>query len=189
MDNSRDLVLRIVPFYGTNYTDSGATNNAWQNYSSSTITPDYATTWMLTNNATFELTGVQLEVGPVATPFEHLSFAENLRRCQRYYQSLPVSGDHVMWGFGRAEGNSARVQIPLTVPLRASPTITCSNNRSVKYDATMVQSTSTPTVFKWDDDMSCIILDFPSGGSLDHNNCYIITSDSGSTGLQMDAEV
>ena len=108
---------------------------------------------------------------------------------QRYYQSLPVSGDHVMWGFGRAEGNSARVQIPLTVPLRASPTITCSNNRSVKYDATMVQSTSTPTVFKWDDDMSSIILDFPSGGTLSHNNVYIITSDSGSTGLQMSSEL
>ena len=102
---------------------------------------------------------------------------------------MPTSGDHVIWGVGRAEGNSARVQIPLSVPLRASPTITCSNNRSVKYDATMVQSTTTPTVFQWKEFGSMIILDFPSGGSLSHNNCYIVTSDSGTTGLQMDSEL
>ena len=188
MSNTQALLLRFVPFYGTNYTDSGAVNNAWQNYSSSTITPDFATTWMLTNASTMEITGVQLEVGPVATPFEHLSHAENMRRCQRYYQRLPQSGDHIMWGFGRAESNSARVQIPLGVPLRAAPTITCSNNRSCKYDGTMVQSTSTPTVFQWKEFGSMIILDFPSGGTLTHNNVYIVTSDGGN-GLRMDSEL
>ena len=94
-----------------------------------------------------------------------------------------------MWGFGRAESNSARVQIPLNVPLRATPSITCSNFRTVKYDGTMLQSTTTPTVFKWDDDFASIIIDFGSGGSLNHNNCYIVTSDGGSTGLQMNSEL
>ena len=32
------------------------------------------------------ITGMQLEVGSVATDFEHLSFAEDLRKCQRYYE-------------------------------------------------------------------------------------------------------
>jgi len=36
--------------------------------------------------ATFQITGVQLEVGEQATPFEHRSFADELARCQRYYQ-------------------------------------------------------------------------------------------------------
>ena len=39
-----------------------------------------------TLNATFQITGVQLELGSVATPFEHRSFGEELDRCQRYYQ-------------------------------------------------------------------------------------------------------
>ena len=39
-----------------------------------------------TNGATFYLTGVQLEVGTVATPFERRSFGQELALCQRYYQ-------------------------------------------------------------------------------------------------------
>ena len=130
-----------------------------------------------------------MEVGSVATPFEHRNYADELLRCQRYYQELPTSGDHVMWGFGRAESNSARVQIPLSVPLRASPSITASNFRTCKYDGTMLQSTTTPTVYKWAADFASIILDFPSGGTLTHNNVYIVTSDGGSTGLQMNSEL
>ena len=38
-----------------------------------------------TLNATWQITGVQLEVGDTATPFEHLTYAEELRACQRYY--------------------------------------------------------------------------------------------------------
>ena len=39
-----------------------------------------------TNGATLDITGVQLEVGDTATPFEHRSYGDELQRCQRYYQ-------------------------------------------------------------------------------------------------------
>jgi len=39
-----------------------------------------------TVNATFFVTGVQMEVGTEATPFEHRSFGQELALCQRYYQ-------------------------------------------------------------------------------------------------------
>ena len=93
-----------------------------------------------------------------------------------------------MWGFGRAEGNAARVQVPLSVPLRASPTVTCTASRAVKYDATMNQTTSAPSVYKWDADFGSIVIDFGGHSSLSHNNVYIVTSDSGSK-LQMNAEL
>jgi hypothetical protein len=41
-----------------------------------------------TNGATFYFTGVQLEVGDTATPFEHRSYGDELARCQRYYQQV-----------------------------------------------------------------------------------------------------
>ena len=42
--------------------------------------------FVTTNGATWQLTGVQYEIGEQASPFEHRSFSENLTLCQRYYQ-------------------------------------------------------------------------------------------------------
>ena len=98
-DNNADqgLEINISPFFGTAFTDSGVSLNAWGAYSSSTRMPDYTSTWYTTNNATFELTGVQLEVGSVATDFEHRSFGQELQLCKRYYEVL-VSGSGKTWG-------------------------------------------------------------------------------------------
>jgi hypothetical protein len=43
-----------------------------------------------TNGATFYITGVQLEVGTVATPFEREIYSNTLAKCQRYFQSMNV---------------------------------------------------------------------------------------------------
>ena len=84
------LVIKWIPFYGTDKTNnSGTTLNTWANYNGAARTPDYGSDmddWYLTNNATFNLTGVQLEVGSEATPFEHKSYEEEFKRCQRYFQ-------------------------------------------------------------------------------------------------------
>ena len=80
--------IAIVPFYGTTYTDSGVTLDAWGAYSGTATLPDNTSTWYTTNDATFAITGIQLEVGDVATDFEHRSYADELVRCQRYYQLI-----------------------------------------------------------------------------------------------------
>ena len=187
-DTGKGLAIMIYPYLGNSYV-GGSSINTWSAANVSNFGGSSATSWYTTNDATFEITGFQLEVGQHATPFEHRSYAEDLRRCQRYYQEMPTSGDHVMWGYGRAESNTARVAVPLNVPLRASPTLTCDANRAVKYDGTMNQSTSTPSVFMWKDDFSTTTINFGGHSSLSHNNVYIVASDSGSTGLQMDAEI
>ena len=45
-------------------------------HSGSTLLIDMDSTWLTAGASTFDVTGVQLEVGPVATPFEHRSFAD-----------------------------------------------------------------------------------------------------------------
>ena len=47
----------------------------------------------LTNGTSFYFTGVQLEAGPVATPFEFEPFETTLRKCQRYYQIYDTVSD------------------------------------------------------------------------------------------------
>jgi predicted secreted protein len=86
-DNNGGMYVYWLIGAGTDF-NSGASTTAWADYGS-------GTTWFqasATNNvvttagATFQLTGVQLEVGDVATPFEHRSFDDELDRCKRYYQ-------------------------------------------------------------------------------------------------------
>ena len=84
-DTGRGLDIAIWPFMGTFNTTSGHTVDTWATYSSSDLAPDMTSTWWTTSNATFEITGFQLEVGDVATDFEHRSYGDELARCQRYY--------------------------------------------------------------------------------------------------------
>jgi len=84
-DTGLGLQIYIGQFWGTAFTDSGVTLNQWAAYASGTRMPDNTSTWWTTNNATFEITGVQLEVGSVATDFEHKSIADDYIDCQRYF--------------------------------------------------------------------------------------------------------
>jgi hypothetical protein len=61
------------------------------------------TNWITTNGATFYITGVQLEVGSQATPFEHRSFGEELALCQRYFR-LSNDGSQNYQPVGNAVG-------------------------------------------------------------------------------------
>ena len=75
--------LRIYWDLGTG-TDNRATAGAWTG--SGRIGATGSTNWIGTNGATFYITGVQLEVGSTATPFERRSYGQELALCQRYYQ-------------------------------------------------------------------------------------------------------
>ena len=86
--NQRAIDLLIAPYYGTDGTASGSTLNAWKAFSSSSRWEDITTTWFTTNDSTFELTGVKLEVGSVATDFDFKTYAEDLSECERYYQVI-----------------------------------------------------------------------------------------------------
>ena len=84
-DNGEGLEITWELFRGTSQTGTRPLN-AWAASDNNTRTPDQTSTWYTTNDATFEITGVQLEVGSVATDFEHRPFAEELELCKRYYQ-------------------------------------------------------------------------------------------------------
>ena len=70
----------------TSYTSGNGPLNTWMGYNSSKFTPTDSDAWWTADNATFDITGVQLEVGNVATPFELKNYDQNLRECKRYYQ-------------------------------------------------------------------------------------------------------
>ena len=122
-DVNSGLYIQWFQYRGTNNTGT-VTLNQWNNYDSTILTPDQTSTWYTTNDATYELTGVQLEVGSQATPFEHRSFGEELFLCQRYFYKGDSDSSYHATGYGNSPGNNALIQLPQTQVFRAVPSFT-----------------------------------------------------------------
>jgi hypothetical protein len=88
-----------------------------------------ATVWITTNNNYVEFTGVQLEKGTIATPFEFRPYPIELQLCQRYYQTINGNSGQSIIGIGYCSSvygtssNALSALVTLPVPLRALPTI------------------------------------------------------------------
>jgi hypothetical protein len=82
-----------------------------------------ATSVVGTNGATFYITGVQLEVGTVATSFDYRSYGTELALCQRYYQKFTATASGQVFSSGMMNSTTtSRLFIPFLVPLRTNPT-------------------------------------------------------------------
>jgi hypothetical protein len=121
-------------FVGTAGTWAGA------NY----LTSTGATSVIGTLNATFYITGVQLEAGTTASPFEYRQYGTELQLCQRYYINYGQCG---LIAYS-TQGVVATVSYPVT--MRASPTVSISYNgvaNTVYTIQTGATGVITPSIF------------------------------------------
>ena len=107
-----------------------APTSVWANYSSSNWAGFHEENGVITTNgATWQITGVQIEIGENATEFEHRSFAEELSLCQRYFWRLDnasnAAGAQWLYKIGHG-GNDGyrRATVNHPVPMRGSPSVT-----------------------------------------------------------------
>ena len=127
-DTGIGCYLYIYAYLGTTYADNSVSVNAWKNVSNPQ-TPANTTTWWTTNDATLEMTGLQLEVGPQATAFEHRSYAEELSLCHRYCNAILQYGSGDISSNRIYNSNYADTHgfVNQSIPrMRAEPTITYS---------------------------------------------------------------
>ena len=82
-DSTAGIRLNWILMVGSDYT--GTANSSWGAYSGGKFGNGHTAAWGTNTSHDFWISGVQWELGSVATPFEHRSFADELRMCQRYY--------------------------------------------------------------------------------------------------------
>ena len=132
-DNGSGLTVAFLIAYGSDFTDNGKAINTWAAHSSSTHSPDVASTWLTAGASTFDITGVQLEVGSVATDFEHRSFGQELALCQRYFQLH----NNIM-ARGYVPDNNARVYslgFNFPIQMRSTPSLSITQTGSTSHQA------------------------------------------------------
>jgi hypothetical protein len=111
----RGIIVNFYTSLGSNYLGSSGWNN-----SSIFGVVGQANAWSSVNN-TFSVTGLQIEEGSVATPFEHRPIGTELALCQRYYCYMNYSGQNFVDGYNAA---STYVTLWLKLPqtMRVKPT-------------------------------------------------------------------
>ena len=138
-DNGQGFQISFMFAAGTNYT-SGSQSTTWGSWPGNAgFAAGHAVNVASSANNYVRITGIQLELGDIATPFEHRSFAEELNLCKRYFQSsfpsdvAPQNGYYAT-NTGASAGyagatcfstNNARSpQIYYGTEMRAQPTVT-----------------------------------------------------------------
>ena len=122
-NNDRGIVVRWGLAAGSNFT-SGTTSNSWETDVTANRYPDLSVNIADNTANEWYITGVQLEVGSVATPFEHEFFSQTLAKCQRYYYRLNANANFTVWADGYwNNANQTTLIFPISVPMRSSPSV------------------------------------------------------------------
>ena len=120
-DNALSLIIYWHLIAGTTYT-SGTFNTSWAtNTNANRVSSSNVNIGDSTDN-TWEITGIQMEVGSQATPFEHRSFGEELALCQRYFL-LYADSNELIGGGGYQSSTFPDVVVVLPLTMRTDPSL------------------------------------------------------------------
>lgn len=125
--NAKGLTLSFMLACGSTYHGAAGSWLSAQKFATAN-----QVNWMDSASATFYITGIQLEVGSAATPFEHRPMAYELSLCQRYFQKSYLmsivpgtgSGDGVVTLNPSASRAGEWATSPLLQRMRAAATVT-----------------------------------------------------------------
>ena len=132
-DNERSLDVRFVLLAGTDFTSGTLPTTAWATYAAANSLAGQTANVASSTSNEFYLTGVQLEVGSVATDFEHRSFAQELALCQRYfyktYNQATALGTNTsvgafMFSLPVSQSYASMPSVRYPVTMRVAPSVT-----------------------------------------------------------------
>ena len=123
-DNGRSLDINWFLGAGTDFT-SGTLATSFADVVNANRAAGLSVNLADSTDNEWLITGIQLEVGEQATPFEHRSFGDELARCQRYYYVLADGSANSEENIGNGRGwSSSQVEVTVHWPeMRATPSL------------------------------------------------------------------
>jgi hypothetical protein len=180
-DNTVGMWIFFGAAFGSNY---AGTVNQWgssQKYGTANQVNNYDST-----SNSMQFTGVQLEVGSVATSFEHRSYGEELALCQRYFWRTTGS-DYNGVGAGYVRTSSAvRFYIPNPVEMRANGTMSKSGALRCASGASTIDMTTLNAAWTGIRGNMC---EFAQSGLTTGHGAILHHQNNTSNYLQIDAEL
>ena len=182
-DNTEGLRINFMLIAGGDYTS--ADNTSWGGYTATKLAYGHTASsvsnpWGTNANDAWYITGIQFELGSVATPFEHRSYMEELQRCRRYYYVIKC--DTFTWPMSRYSLNSGGgyYGIPLPVEMNHDPDLSTTGtwNSGSGYAGTPSLSRSDPSA-----------ITISSGVSVTQNGTLFLEVSSGTGSLRLDSEL
>ena len=139
-DNAASLYIRWYLGAGSNRT-SGTLATSWASFNQANDAVGQTNLAASTNNY-WQITGVQLEIGPVATSFEFKSYGNELRECQRYFERLISTGNTP---FDRTSAmcsstSSAIIRVDSIITKRTTPSVAAGSSTSAASTFSVVNS-------------------------------------------------
>ena len=190
-DNATSLIIQWFLASGTDRT-SGTLNTSWASSTDANRAVGQANLFSSTDNEWY-ITGMQLEVGSTATPFEHRSFGEERQLCYRYYYQRKVATNFIKIGHGRAyDSNNTTATYSVPVPMRANPTGSISAASDVGVAGLSAGGTTSVSVASETyDDFSYFAINVTrSGGGFSTGTIYQVEADNNTNmKLMLDAEL
>jgi len=129
IDNNNGGGLETYFFLSVGPDRKSTDNTSWATWSAARFGYGQVADVAGTTNATWQITGVQLEVGDTATPFEHRSYGDELAKCQRYFERMSFTTNQYTSIICYNEStNDARGSLQYQVTKRVAPTISATSN-------------------------------------------------------------
>jgi hypothetical protein len=126
-DNAGSLAVNFFLHAGATFTGGTLNTTAWANSTNANRAAGIDSFYSSTDN-NFFITGVQMEVGSVATPFEHASsFGEQLVLCQRYYQVYGGTSYTTIASGVQPNTTNAKFHLSYMQEMRTAPSIAVSD--------------------------------------------------------------
>ena len=121
-DNAISLYLLFWLHAGSNFTSGTLNSSSWANQTSANRAAGIDSFFSSTDN-NFFITGVQMEVGPVATEFEQEDIGTTLSKCQRYYYEHAAGANKIISNAAAYTSSSAYGEVNFPTAMRAAPAL------------------------------------------------------------------